>query len=58
LPDDIPMLGDYDGDGKTDIGIFRPASHDWYWLRSSNATVGISNFGQTGDLSIPSAFVP
>jgi hypothetical protein len=55
---DVPMLGDYDGDGKTDIGIFRPATHDWFWLRSSNVTVGISNFGLTGDLSIPSAFVP
>jgi hypothetical protein len=58
LPEDVPMLGDYDGDGKTDIGIFRPGSHDWYWLRSSNASVGISNFGEIGDLSIPSAFVP
>ena len=58
LPDDVPMLGDYDGDGKTDIGVFRPVSHEWYWLRSSNATVGISGFGQNGDLSIPSAYVP
>jgi hypothetical protein len=52
------MLGDYDGDSKTDIGIFRPASHDWYWLRSTNGTVGISSFGATGDLSVPSAYVP
>ena len=58
LPNDVPMLGDYDGDGKTDIGIFRASSHDWYWLRSSNASVGFTNFGQTGDLSVPSAFVP
>lgn len=48
----------WDGGGKTDLGIFRPVSHDWYSLRGSNATVGISNFGQAGDLSIPSAFVP
>ncbi len=58
VADDVPMLGDYDGDGKTDIGVFRPASHDWFWLRSSNGSVGISNFGNTGDLSVPSAFVP
>ncbi|MBS1795886.1 MAG: VCBS repeat-containing protein [Acidobacteria bacterium] len=58
LPNDVPMLGDYDGDGKTDVGIFRSSSHDWYWLRSSNATVGSTNFGQTGDQSIPSAYVP
>ncbi len=58
LPDDVPTLGDFDGDGKTDIGVFRPASHEWFWLRSSDLTVGISNFGQTGDLSIPSAYVP
>jgi autotransporter-associated beta strand protein len=58
LPNDVPMLGDYDGDGKTDVGIFRPSSHDWFWLRSSNATVGTSNFGQAGDLSVPSAYVP
>jgi autotransporter-associated beta strand protein len=58
LPDDVPMLGDYDGDGKTDIGIFRPVSHQWYWLSSSNGSIGFSGFGQTGDISIPSAFVP
>jgi hypothetical protein len=55
---DLPMLGDYDGDGKTDIGIFRAVSHDWYWLRSSTGSLGFSNFGNTGDLSIPSAYVP
>ncbi len=55
---DRPCAADYDGDGKTDVGIFRASSHDWFWLRSSNATVGFTNFGQTGDLSVPSAYVP
>ncbi len=58
VPDDLPMLGDYDGDGRIDIGIFRASSQQWYWIRSSNSTVGFSGFGQTGDLSIPSAYVP
>ena len=58
LPGDVPTAGDFDGDGKTDIGIFRPASNAWFWLQSSNTAVGFSAFGQTGDLPIPSAFVP
>ncbi len=58
IPDDLPILGDYDGDGKTDIGIFRAASQQWYWIRSSDSTVGFSTFGQAGDVSVPSAYVP
>ena len=58
LPDDVPMLGDYDGDGKTDVGIFRPSSLGWFWLRSSNGLINFTNFGQPGDLSVPSAYVP
>lgn len=58
IPGDLPTQGDFDGDGKTDIGIFRPSNQEWYWLRSSNGTLGFTNFGQNGDLSVPSAYVP
>jgi hypothetical protein len=33
---DVTVPGDYDGDGKTDIAIFRPASGIWYVHNSSN----------------------
>ena len=29
LPNDTPVIGDWNGDGKSDIGIFRPTSGIW-----------------------------
>jgi len=54
---DIPVCGDYDGDGKFDAGTFRPSNNTWFIQRSTAGTL-IQQFGQTGDMPLPSAFVP
>ncbi len=41
--------GDFDGDGKTDVTIWRPGTATWYILQSSNATLRFEAFGQNGD---------
>ncbi len=46
---------DYDGDGKSDISIFRPASGQW-WLNLSSTGVIAATFGTAGDKIVPADF--
>jgi hypothetical protein len=51
---DVPVPGDYDGDGKTDAVIFRPATGLWYGPRTGAAQIVIQMvLGQAGDVPIP-----
>jgi hypothetical protein len=39
------------------VAVFRPSSGTWYLLRSTAGLTG-QQFGQSGDVAIPAAFVP
>ena len=58
LTGDIPVSGDWNLDGKTEIGVFRPSSHIFYLDYDGNGAWNgaisdrAHNFGLTGDIPV------
>jgi CSLREA domain-containing protein len=44
---------DFDGDGKTDISIFRPSAGEWWYLRSGDNQSRAFQFGAGTDKIVP-----
>ncbi len=44
----VPPVADFDGDGDTDVSVYRPANGLWFVSGGS-----ISSFGTTGDIPVP-----
>jgi uncharacterized delta-60 repeat protein len=47
---------DFDGDGKTDISIFRPSVGEWWLNRSSSGQTVAAQFGSPTDKPVPADF--
>jgi hypothetical protein len=48
----VRSRADFDGDGKTDLSVFRPSDGNWYLQRSSAGFTGV-NFGISTDTPAP-----
>jgi hypothetical protein len=56
---DLPVVGDWNGAGISQIGLFRPSTGEWFLDRSSNSAwdgcrrdLCIESFGSAGDLPV------
>jgi hypothetical protein len=47
---------DFDGDGKTDVSVFRPSDGSWWYARSSANDFRVYAFGTSTDIITPGDF--
>ena len=52
------ITDEFDGDGSTDIAVFRPSDGNWYINRSPSNTTDVYNFGLSTDHPITTVYTP
>ena len=56
IKDDKPTPADFDGDGITDVAVFRPSTNTWHIMRSSDGGYYNLQFGVSSDVPVPSDY--
>ena len=50
---DVRAVGDYDGDSKSDVSVFRESNGVWYRINSAKNGFGFTHFGHACDKAAP-----
>jgi hypothetical protein len=53
---DVPVPADYDGDGLTDLGIWRPGTATWWAKKTMGGVMHAQPFGMNGDVPLPADY--
>lgn len=56
MASDVPVPADYDGDGLTDVAIWRPSDGTWWIQKSASRAIEVSQWGLSGDVPMPGDF--
>jgi uncharacterized delta-60 repeat protein len=51
-----PALYDFDGDGRSDVTVYRPSNGVWYELFTNGSGYATPQFGLTGDVPVPADY--
>jgi putative transposon-encoded protein len=54
---DIPVSGDYLGNGTTQVALFRPSNGTWYFQAGGPTGSVADQFGQNGDIPVPGDYL-
>jgi hypothetical protein len=55
-PGDVLVPGDYDGDGRDEIGIWQRTNQTWYWKQVPDGPISQFKFGTQSGVPVPADF--